>query len=159
MTYDKFNANFKSDDLWDLGVAVGKATISLKQPEFSLKQYAKSIGQPNFSTFNKWKQVWVTGFLEKKHWSIFPGQNCLKQLRDEPPHSEMVVAALLETFGMWLSVENIVNAKWIGRHWVQMFLKKCASADWAARKMGSQGNMLPVTDLGEHAGNHVNGYI
>jgi hypothetical protein len=48
--------------------------------------------------FNKWKGVWVAGFLEKKHQSIIWGQNCLKYIRDGPLHWEMVVVDDLETF-------------------------------------------------------------
>ena len=83
--YDEYDADCESDDLSDLGGAEGKAPIHLKQMESSLKQFAKGMGQPNFSTFNKWKKVWVAGFCEKKHWSSIWGQNRLKQLRDGPP--------------------------------------------------------------------------
>jgi hypothetical protein len=75
-----------------LGGAEGKAPISLKQTELSLKQFAKRMGQPNFSAFNKWKEVWVAGFLEKKHWSVIPGQNHLKSMHNGSPHWEMAVA-------------------------------------------------------------------
>jgi hypothetical protein len=56
-----------------LGDADGKPPYSLKEMEFSLKQFAKRMGQPNFSAFNEWKKVWVMGFLEKKHQSIIWG--------------------------------------------------------------------------------------
>jgi len=79
ISYDKFDADHETDDLSDLGGAEGKAPISLKQTEFSLKQFATRMGQPNFSAFNKWKKVWVVGFLEKKHRSFILGQNCLEQ--------------------------------------------------------------------------------
>jgi len=79
---DEYNADYESDDLSYLGGAKGKAPGSLKQMEFSLKQCVKGMWQPNFSTFNKWKKVWVAGFLEKKHQSIFRGQNRLRQLYD-----------------------------------------------------------------------------
>jgi len=72
ISYDKFDADYGSDDSLDMGGAEGKAPISLKQTDFSLKQFAKRMGQPNFSTFNKWKKVWVAGFLEKNHRSIIP---------------------------------------------------------------------------------------
>jgi hypothetical protein len=78
-----------------LGGAEGKATFSLKQTEFSLKQYAKRMGQPNFSAFNKWKIVWVAGFVEKKNRSIIRGQNHLKQLRNGPQHWEKAIADFL----------------------------------------------------------------
>jgi hypothetical protein len=142
-----------------LGGAEGKAPISLKQTEFSLKQFAKRMGQPNFSTFNKWKKVWVAGFLEKKHWSIIPGQNRLKQMRNGPRRWEMAVADFLETFDTWLPLENFDNAEWIRRQWVEMFLKKCASEVREASKKGRQGNKRPATDLGEGAGKKVRGNV
>jgi hypothetical protein len=79
ISYDEFDADAESDDSSDLGGAEGKAPISLKQTEFSLKQFAQRMGQPNFSAFNKWKKVWMAGFFKKKHRSIIPGQNRLKQ--------------------------------------------------------------------------------
>jgi hypothetical protein len=66
--------------------------------EFSLKQFAKKMGQPNFSAFNMWKKVWVAGFLEKKHRSIIPGQNRWQQMRNGPLRWEMTAADFLETF-------------------------------------------------------------
>jgi hypothetical protein len=102
ISYHELDADFKSDDSSDLGGAEGKAPTSLKQTEFSLKQFAKRMGQPNFSAFNKWKKVWVAGFLEKKHRSSIPGQNLLKQQRDTPLHLETAVADFLQTFEMWL---------------------------------------------------------
>ena len=74
MPYE-YDAADESNDSSDLGGAEGKPPISLKQTEFSLKQFAKSMGQPNFSGFNKWKKVWVAVFLEKNHRSIIRGQN------------------------------------------------------------------------------------
>ena len=79
ISYDEFDADYESDDSSDLGGAEGKAPTSLKQTEFCLKQFAKRMGQPNFSAFNKWKKVRVAGFLEKKHRAIIPGQNHLTQ--------------------------------------------------------------------------------
>jgi hypothetical protein len=108
---DEFDADAESDDSSDLGGDEGKAPISLKQTEFSLKQFGKRMGQPNFSAFNKWKKVWVAGFLEKKHWSIIPGQNCLKLMRNGPLRWEMAVADILETFDTWLPSENFDNAE------------------------------------------------
>jgi len=67
MSYDKYDTADESDLLSDLGSADGKPLISLKQTEFSLKQFAKRMGQPNFSAVNKWKKVWVAGVLKKKH--------------------------------------------------------------------------------------------
>ena len=42
--YDEFDAQYESDDSSDLGRAEGKAPISLKQTEFSVKQFAKTMG-------------------------------------------------------------------------------------------------------------------
>jgi hypothetical protein len=75
---DEYDANDENDALSDLGGAEGKPPISLMETEFSLKQFAKKIGQPNYSAFNKWKTGWVAGFLENKHRSIIWGQNQLK---------------------------------------------------------------------------------
>jgi hypothetical protein len=118
ISYDEFEADAECNDSSDLGRAEGKAPISLKHTEFSLKQFAKRMGQPNFSTFNKWKKVWVAGFLEKKHRSIIPAQNRLKVMRDGPLHWEMVVADFLETFETSLLLENFDNAERIQRLWV-----------------------------------------
>jgi hypothetical protein len=159
ISYDEFDADAESDDSSDLGGAEGKAPISLKQTEFSLKQFAKRMGQPNFSAFNKWKKVWVAGFLEKKHRSIIPGQNRLKQMRNGPLRWEMAVADFLETFDTWLPLENFDNAEWIRRQWVEMFLKKCASEVREARKKGRRGNKRPATDLGERAGKKARGNV
>jgi hypothetical protein len=115
ISYDQYDADYESDDSSDLGGAEGEAPISLKQTEFSLKQFAKRMGQPNFSAFNKWKKVWVARFLEKKHRSIIRGQNRLKQLRDGPLHWETAVADFLEAFDTWLPLKNFDNAEWIRR--------------------------------------------
>jgi len=80
ISYNEYDADDESDDSSNLGGAEGKPPVSLKQPEFSLKQFAKRMGQANYSAFNKWKKVWVAGFLENKHLSIIRGQNRLKQL-------------------------------------------------------------------------------
>jgi len=111
--YDEFNADAESDDSSDLGVAEGKAAISLTQTEFSLKQFAKRMGQPNLSTFNKWKKVWATGILEKKYRSIILGHNRLKKMRDGLQHQETAVADYLETLETGLHFENFDNAEWI----------------------------------------------
>ena len=52
LSNDKYDVAVESDDSSDLGGAEGKPPISLKQTEFSLKQFAKRMGQPNFSAFN-----------------------------------------------------------------------------------------------------------
>jgi hypothetical protein len=56
----------------------------------------------------------------------------------------------LETFETWLPLDNFDNAKLIGRQWVEMFLKKCASEIEKVREKGRRGNKQLVTDLGEH---------
>ena len=143
----------------DLGRAEGKAPISLKQTEFSSKQFATRMGQHNFSEFNKWKKVRVAGYHEKKHRLIIWGQNRLKQLRHGPLHRETVVADFLETFETWLPLENFDNAEWIRRQWVEMFLKKCASEVRKGMKKGWGGKKRPVTDFGERAGKTARGNL
>jgi len=113
ISYNQYDADYEIDNSSDLGGAKGKAPISSNQTEFSLKQFATRMGQPNFSKFNRWKTVWVAGFLQNKQRSIIQGQNCLKQLRDGPLHSETAVADFLETFETWLPLENCDNAEWI----------------------------------------------
>jgi len=88
----------------------------------------------------------VAGCLEKKHQSIMWGQNRLKQLGDGPLHWEIAVADFLETFEIWLPLENFDNAEWIRQPWVEMFLKNCASEVREARKKGWRGNKRPATD-------------
>ena len=115
ISYDQFDAGYERYDLSNLGGAEGNAPISLKQAEFSLKQFAKSMGQPKFSAFNKWKKVWVAGFLEKKHQPIMRGQNRSKQLWDRPLHWQTVVADFLDTFETWLTLENFDTGERIPR--------------------------------------------
>jgi len=159
ISYDEFDADYESGDSSDLGGAEGKAPISLKQTEFSLKQFAKSMGHPKFSAFNNWKKVWVAGFLERKHQSIIPGQNCSKQLLNGLLHREMAVADCLETFDKWLPLENFDNAEWIRRQLVEMFLRKCPSEVREVRKKGRRGNKRPATDLQERAGKKARGNV
>jgi len=110
-SYDEYDADYESDDSSDLGGAEGKAPMRFKPTEFSLKQFAKRMGQPNFGTFNKWKKVWVPGILEMKYQSIVWGQSRLKQLRDGPLHWENAGADFLETFRTWLQLENFDSAE------------------------------------------------
>ena len=86
LSYDEYDADEESDNSSDLGGADGKPSNTLRQTEFSLKQFAKRMGQANYSVFNKWKKVWVAEFLEKKNRSIIRGQNPLKQVPDGPLH-------------------------------------------------------------------------
>jgi len=57
----------------------------------------------------------------------------------------------LETFENWQPLDNCGNAKWILQQWVEMFLMKCASQIWEARKKGRQGNKRLGMDLGKRA--------
>ena len=125
ISYDQSDADYESDNSSDLGGAEGKAPISLKQTEFSLKQLGKWMGQPNFGMFNNWKKVWVAGFREKKHRSSIQGQNRLRSQWDGSLHWETAVADCEKTFETWLPMEIFENAKWIRPQWVGMLLKKC----------------------------------
>ena len=140
MSYDEYNAADEVDDSSDLGGAEGNPPISLKQTELSLKQFAKRMGQPNFSAFNKWKKVWVAGFLKKKYRPIIRGHNRLKQDGDGPLHRETAVADFLATFKRWLPVVIFDNAEQNRQRWVEMILKKCASEIREARENGMRGN-------------------
>ena len=159
ITYDEFDADYESSDSSDLGCAEGKALINLKQMEFSFKQFAKRIWQPNFSVFNKWKKVWVAGFLEKKHRSIIPGRSHFEKLRDRHLHWETAVPDIVDGFETWLPLKNVGTAKRIWQQWVEIFSKKCASEVWEPRKKGRRGHMRPVTDLAERGGNKAGGNV
>jgi hypothetical protein len=125
ISYDEYNADAERDNSSDLGSAERKPPVSLKQTEFSLKQFAKGMGQANYSTFHKWKKGWVAGFVEKRHCSIIWGQNRLKQLRDGSLDWETAIADFLKSVETWLPLDNFHNTEWICRQWVEMFLKKC----------------------------------
>jgi len=153
ISYNKLDAEWESDDSSDLGGAEGKAPISLRQTEFSLTQFGTRMGQPNFSTFNKWKKVCVAGFLENKHWSNMPGQNLLQQLRDGSLHWETAVANVMETFETWLPWEKIDTAELIRWQWVEMIWKKCAGAVREERKMWRRASKWLARCLGERVGN------
>jgi hypothetical protein len=133
-----------------LGSAEGKPPVSLKFTEFSLKQFAQRMGQANYIALNRWNKVRVPGFPNTKHRFTIPGQNRLKHVLNVPLHRETAIGDCLETFEVWLQLDNLVNAEWIRRQWVEMVLKKYASEIWEAMKKGRQGNMRPVTDVGEH---------
>jgi len=133
-------------------VQKAKPPISLKQTEFSLKQFAKRMVQANYNALNKKKQVRVAGFLEKKHRSIIRGQNRFKQVRNGPLHWETAVSDCLVTFENWLPLLISNNAEWIRQQWVEMFLKKFESEIPEVSKKGRRGNKQPVTELGERAG-------
>ena len=63
-SYHTYDVDNDSNNSSELGGAVGKPPISLKQTEFSFKQFAKWMGQANYSAFNKWKKEWVAGYME-----------------------------------------------------------------------------------------------
>jgi len=151
LSYDDYDADDESNDSSHLGGAEGKLPISLEQTEFSLRQFAKRMGQANYSVFNKWKKVWVAGFLQKKHRSSICRQNHLKRVWAGPLHWDMAIAHFFETFETRLLLDNIDNAECNRWQCVEIFLKKCASKIQEARKEGMQCNMRPVTDLGRCA--------
>jgi len=57
LSYSEFDVEDESDDWFVLVGVEANAPFSLKQPEFSLKQFVKRIGQPNYSAFHNWKKV------------------------------------------------------------------------------------------------------
>jgi hypothetical protein len=85
--------------------------ISLKQTQFSLKQFAKWMGQPNLCTLHKWKKASVARFLGKKHQTIIRGQIRGNQLRDGALLWETAVAHFLVTFETSLPLENLDNVE------------------------------------------------
>jgi hypothetical protein len=117
------------------------------------------MGQSNFRALNKWKKVWVAGFLEKKHQSIIWGQNHLIKLQDEPLHRETAVAVFLETFETWRTEENFNTAETIQRLWGEIFLMKCASKVQEARMKGRRSEKQLARDVGERAGNTARGNL
>jgi len=131
----------------------------LQSASISLEQFAKRMGQPNFSAFNKWKQLWLAGFLEKKHWSIIWWRNRLNQLLDEPLHWEMAVADFLGTFGTWLPLDNFDHAECIWRLWVEMLLKKSASDICEACQKWRRGNKRTAMDSRKCADNNARGNV
>jgi hypothetical protein len=138
--YDQFDADYESEDSSDWGWAEAKAPIRFEQTEFSLKQVATRMRQPHFCKFNKWKKVWVAGFLEKKHRSINPVQKCLNQLGDGPLHGVMAVTGCLEAFDTWLRLDNFENSECLRQQCVEMIVKILACEVQEARKKGRRGN-------------------
>jgi len=159
ITRDDYDSDDERGDSSDLGGAEGQLPICLKQTEFSLKHFAKWMGQANYSAFNKRKTVWAARFLEKKHQSMIRGQNCLYQVWPGPLHWEMAVADHLETFENWLPLDNSDIAEWIRWQWVEMLLKHCAGKILEARNKGWQGNKRPVPELGEGLGNMTRSHL
>ena len=132
--------------------AEGKVPISLKQTEFSLKQFGNRMRQPILSAFNKWKKRWVAGYLEKKHLSGIGGQYCFEQLRHRRMCWKTAVAQLFETFETRLPLDTIDHDEWIWRHWVGKVLKNCPSEVREARNKGRRVNKRLATDLHELTG-------
>jgi hypothetical protein len=114
----------------------GNATISLKQTQFCLKQFANRMQDRNFSACNRWKKVSVAGFMEKKHRFKIQGQNRCEQLQDGPLLWETTVPDILETIESGLPLENVNNAQLIRREWVRICVKQCAGEVREARKKG-----------------------
>ena len=85
MSYDEYDAADECNDSLDLGGAEGKPPISVKKMEFSLKQFAKRMGQPNFNAFNKWKQVWVAGVSSEVASVHYPGAETIETLSSWTP--------------------------------------------------------------------------
>jgi hypothetical protein len=143
----------------DLGGAEGKAPINLKHTEFSLNQFPKTLWQPNFGTLDKWKNVWLAGFVEKKNRSCIPRLNSVKWHRDGPLHCQTAVADYLQTFETWLHLCNFDNVEWIWRQLVEMVLNKRASDVRKVMKNASRFILGQTTDLGKRAGKHLRGNV
>jgi len=62
MSYYNYDADDESDDSLDLGGAEGKPPLSLKQSEFTLKQFANRMWQANDTSA---KCILVTGSLQE----------------------------------------------------------------------------------------------
>jgi len=113
ISYTYYDADDESNDSSDWGGTEIKLPVSLNQTEFSMKQFAKRMGQANYSGCNKWKKVWVAGFQEKKYRYNMREQNRLKQVRDGHLHWAMEVTDVSERFENCLPLGNFDNAEWI----------------------------------------------
>jgi hypothetical protein len=82
-----------------------------------LKQFAKTMGQPNCSAFNKWKKVWVAAFLVERRRSIVQGQTRSHQVSDGPLYRGLAVADFFPTFETRLLLVNFSNSEWIIMQW------------------------------------------
>jgi len=71
-SYDDYNADDESDKSSDLGGADGTPLVRVKQTEFFLKLFARMMGQADYAACNKWKKVWMAGFLKEKHQFHYP---------------------------------------------------------------------------------------
>ena len=65
ISYDEYDADEESDYSSDLGSAKGKPPVSLKQTEFSLKQFVKKTRQANYGAFNKGRKYEWLGSSRK----------------------------------------------------------------------------------------------
>jgi len=70
IAYNDYDADNASNNSLDLGNAECKPPLRLKQTKFSLKQFAKRMGQGNYSAFNKRKKVCMAGNHDKINLSI-----------------------------------------------------------------------------------------
>ena len=62
MTYNDYDSVDRSNDSSDWGSAETQLPISLKQTKFSLKRFAKGMGQANYSALNEWNKYGWLGF-------------------------------------------------------------------------------------------------
>jgi hypothetical protein len=75
----------------------GIRPCSLRTTEFTDKNLGTRIGQIS-TILNKWKKLFVTGFVEKKHKAIIPSSNQLKLQRHVLLHCESAMADFIETY-------------------------------------------------------------
>jgi len=129
-----------------MGAAEGKVPISLKQREFTLKQFAKWMGHSNYSAFNKWKKLRVAGFLEKMDCGITRGHNNFYQLQDEPLHREIVVEDIVVIFENRLLLDPVHTAGWNQWQCIESVVKKCASPGKRFGKQRRQSIKQQVKD-------------
>ena len=66
MSNNRYDSDDERDNLLDLGGTEGKPPISQMQTNFSLKQLTQTMGQANYTAFNKWTKVWAAVFLERE---------------------------------------------------------------------------------------------
>ena len=78
--------------------AEGQTLNSLKQTEFSLKKFAKTMKHPSCSVFHKSKKVNQTGDQDSKYPGMFQSKNDFKQQHEGPPLRTRSVADCLVTF-------------------------------------------------------------
>jgi len=136
----KLDVDDVSDNSSDSSGVECNAPFTLKHNKFSLKQFAKRMGLPNYSLINNWKKVRETGFLETKHLDIIWGQNCMNQLQDEPLHWVTAIEDSWATFKKWLPLEYFNLTEWIQRQWVEMYLTTCTSNIRWLRTKGRWGS-------------------